>query len=125
MIDCFIERMTVLGRGLVFQPVLVTHICTYNSNNIITLQSIDITDFLSKKQKNKKKKCTYRPHLLPIPPPPPQAHNYNNIRSHDTSECFDMSLQLSKLHIKKDKNQNQMTNINRIFLTINNAKICA
>ena len=23
MIDCFIERMTVLGRGLVFQPVLV------------------------------------------------------------------------------------------------------
>ena len=45
MIDCFIERMTVLGRGLVFQPVLVTHICTYNSNNIITLQNIDITDF--------------------------------------------------------------------------------
>ena len=25
MIDLFIERMTVLGRGLVFQPVLVTH----------------------------------------------------------------------------------------------------
>ena len=45
MIDCFIERMTVLGRGLVFQPVLVTHICTYNSNSIITLQNIDITDF--------------------------------------------------------------------------------
>ena len=29
MIDLFIERMTVLGRGLVFQPVLVTHTCTY------------------------------------------------------------------------------------------------
>ena len=27
--------MTVLGRGLVFQPVLVTQTCTYNSNNII------------------------------------------------------------------------------------------
>ena len=39
--DCFIKRMTVLGRGLVFQPVLVTQTCTYNSNNI-TLQNIDI-----------------------------------------------------------------------------------
>ena len=39
MIDCFIKRMTVLGRGLVFQPVLVTQTCTYNSNNI-ALQNI-------------------------------------------------------------------------------------
>ena len=31
--------MTVLGRGLVFQPVLVTQTCTYNSRNItLTLQ---------------------------------------------------------------------------------------
>ena len=52
MIDCFIKRMTVLGRGLVFQPVLVTQTCTYNGNNI-TLQNIDITDFPSKKQTNK------------------------------------------------------------------------
>ena len=29
MIDFFIGRMTVLGRGLVFQPVLVTQTCTY------------------------------------------------------------------------------------------------
>ena len=50
LIDCFIKRMTVLGRGLVFQPVLVTQTCTYNSNNI-TLQNIDITDFPSKKKK--------------------------------------------------------------------------
>ena len=48
MIDLFIERMAVLGRGLVFQPVLVTHTCTYSNNNIITLQNIDITDFPSK-----------------------------------------------------------------------------
>ena len=46
--------MTVLGRGLVFQPVLVTHTCTYSNNNIITLQNIDITDFPSKKKKKKK-----------------------------------------------------------------------
>ena len=26
--------MTVLGRGLVFQPVLVTQSCTYDSKNI-------------------------------------------------------------------------------------------
>ena len=45
LFDLFIERMTVLGRGLVFQPVLVTHTCTYSNNNIITLQNIDITDF--------------------------------------------------------------------------------
>ena len=30
MIDFFIERMAVLGRGLVFQPVLVTQTRTYN-----------------------------------------------------------------------------------------------
>ena len=49
--------MTVLGRGLVFQPVLVTQTCTDNSNNIITLQNIDITDFPSEK----KIKRTYQP----------------------------------------------------------------
>ena len=39
MIDFFIGRMTVLGRGLVFQPVLVTQTCTYNSKYItLTLQ---------------------------------------------------------------------------------------
>ena len=46
--------MTVLGRGLVFQPVLVTQTCTYNSNNI-ALQNIGITDFPSKKTPNKQK----------------------------------------------------------------------
>ena len=39
-------RIAVLGRGLIFQPVLLA--CTYN-NTIITLQKeIDITDFPSK-----------------------------------------------------------------------------
>ena len=47
--------MTVLGRGLVFQPVLVTHICAYISNNIMTLHYIDITDFPFKKKKKKRK----------------------------------------------------------------------
>ena len=68
MIDCFIKRMTALGRGLVFQPVLVTQTCTYNSNNI-TLQNIDITDFPSKKKKKKKKLKNYQP--PPHPPNPP------------------------------------------------------
>ena len=59
MIDCFIKRMTVLGRGLVFQPVLVTQTCTYNSNNI-ALQNIGITDFPSKnKTKTKQNKKNF------------------------------------------------------------------
>ena len=59
MIDCFIKRMTVLGRGLVFQPVLVTQTCTYSSNNI-ALQNIGITDFPSKnKNKNKTNKLFF------------------------------------------------------------------
>ena len=57
MIDCFIKRMTVLGRDLVFQPVLVTQTCTYNSNNI-ALQNIGITDFPSKNKKQKQNKQT-------------------------------------------------------------------
>ena len=40
----FIERMTVLGRGLILQPVLIslphTQTSTYNSDTIITLQNI-------------------------------------------------------------------------------------
>ena len=36
--------MTVLGHGLIFQPVLLA--CTCNNDTIITLQKkIDITDF--------------------------------------------------------------------------------
>ena len=60
--------MTVLGRGLVFQPVLVTQTCTYNSNNIITLQNIDITDIPSPPPKKKKKK------LKNITTPPKKPH---------------------------------------------------
>ena len=67
MIDCFIKRMTVLGRGLVFQPVLGTQTCTYNSNNI-TLQNIDITDFPSK-TKNKKVFLKNIPTTTPPPTP--------------------------------------------------------
>ena len=52
MIDFFIGRMTVLGRGLVFQPVLVTQTCTYNSKYItLTLQI-----FHQKRRKEKKRK---------------------------------------------------------------------
>ena len=43
--------MTVLGRGLVFQPVLVTQTCTYNSKYItLTLQ------IFHQKRREKKKK---------------------------------------------------------------------
>ena len=85
--------MTVLGRGLVFQPVLVTHTCTYSNNNIITLQNIDITDFPSNKQTNKQTKN-------PTPPPLPQTHNYNNNKK-ILADVLTLTLKLSKLHIKK------------------------
>ena len=62
--------MTVLGRGLVFQPVLVTQTCTYNSNNI-ALQNIGITDFPSKNKKQKQSKQKFFKKNIPIPPPPP------------------------------------------------------
>ena len=70
MIDCFIKRMTVLDRGLVFQPVLVTQTCTYNRNNI-ALQNIGITDFPSKnKNKNKTNKNNFfKEHTNPPPQP--------------------------------------------------------
>ena len=95
--------MTVLGRGVVFQPVHVTQTCTYSSNNI-ALQNIGITDFPSKnKNKNKTNKQnflrTYQ--FPPNPPPPPTPPKKSNKRSHDTSECFGVSLKLSKLHVKK------------------------
>ena len=110
MIDCFIKRMTVLGRGLVFQPVLVTQTCTYNSNNI-TLQDIDITDFPSKTKKNKKKYFKEHTNHRPTPHPLKKKKKKSNKRIHDTSECFDVSLKLSKLQQKNDKGQNQMTDI--------------
>ena len=54
MIDFFIGRMTVLGRGLVFQPVLVTQTCTYNSKYItLTLQIFHQKRREKKKNKNK------------------------------------------------------------------------
>ena len=93
--------MPVLGRVLVFQPVLVTQTCTYNSNNIITLQNIDITDFPSKKTKTKKKQQQQKTYHPQAPPHKTHNNNNNNKRSHDTSECFDMSIKLSKLHVKK------------------------
>ena len=100
--------MTVLGRGLVFQPVLVTQACTYNSNNI-ALQNIGITDF-PLKNNNKKTKLKKKEHTNSPPPTRPKKKKKSNKRSHDTNECFDVSLKLSKLHVKKnDKGRNQMT----------------
>ena len=118
-------RMTVLGRGLLFQPVLVTQTCSYNSNNIITLQNIEITDFSS--QKNFFQKNITTPPLAPPPPKKkthPKTHNNNN-RSHNTSECFDMSLKLSKLHVKKRQRSKSNDKYNRIYLTSDKTKICA
>ena len=74
------KRMTVLGRGLVFQPVLVTQTCTYNSNNII-LQNIDITDFPSKKKlKN-----------IPTPTPPPTRPKKKKKKKKATKESTILS----------------------------------
>ena len=57
LIDFFIGRMTVLGRGLVFQPVLVTQTCTYNSKIItLTLQIFHPKKKKKKKEKKRKKK---------------------------------------------------------------------
>ena len=100
LIDLFIERMTVLGRDLVFQPVLVTHTCTYSNNNIITLQNIDITDFPSNKKRKK--------NPTPLPSPKPTTTTTKG----DTSEWFwHVTKTEQATHKKKDKNQNQMTNI--------------
>ena len=97
--------MTVLGRGLVFQPVLVTQTCTYKSKNI----TLTLHIFHPKKKKKRKNIFFQKEHSNP--PPPPKPHN-NNKRSHNTSECFDMSLKLGKLQVKKnDKGHIQMTNI--------------
>ena len=104
LIDFFIGRMTVLGRGLVFQPVLVTQTCTYNSKYItLTLQIFH--------QKRREKKTTTKTTFflkknITTPPPPPKkkttkTHNNSNKRGHNTSECFDMSLKLDKLQVKK------------------------
>ena len=97
--------MTVLGRGLVFQPVLVTQTCTYNSNNI-ALQNIGITDFPSKnkKQIQNKQNLKKKEHTNPPPPQPAlkkKKKKKSNKRSYDTNECFNVSLKLSKLHVKK------------------------
>ena len=108
--------MTVLGRGLVFQPVLVTRTCTYNSKYItLTLQIFH----QKRREKNKQIKQTFFKKKITTPPPPPKkkknptkTHNNSNKRGHNTSECFDMSLKLGKLQVKKnDKGHNQMTNI--------------
>ena len=111
MIDFFIGRMTVLGRGLVFQPVLVTQTCTYNSKYItLTLQ---IFHQKRREKKQNKTKTTFffkKEHNNPSPPHPKKktnkkqktkTHNNSNKRGHNTSECFDMSLKLDKLQVKK------------------------
>ena len=66
--------MTVLGRGLVFQPVLVTQTCTYNSKYItLTLQI-----FHQKRRKKKTNKKTFFKKNITTPPPPPQKKKKNN-----------------------------------------------
>ena len=65
LIDCFIKRMTVLGRGLVFQPVLVTQTYTYNSNNI-HYRTLTLQIFHQKKKKKIKEHTN--PHPTPNPP---------------------------------------------------------
>ena len=76
MIDFFIGRMTVLGRGLVFQPVLVTQTCTYNSKNItLTLQIFH----------QKRKKIFFKKNITT--PPPPQKKKKNKTTTTTTKEA--------------------------------------
>ena len=90
--------MTVLGRGLVFQPVLVTQTCTYNSKYItLTLQIFH----QKRRKKTKNKKNQTHPPLKKNQKNPKNPHNNSNERGHNTSECFDMSLKLGKLQVKK------------------------
>ena len=108
MIDFFIGRTTVLGRGLVFQPVLVTQTCTYNSKYItLTLQ---IFHQKGEKKNNNKNNLFFKKNITtPLPPKKnktkqkqkQKTHNNSNKRGHNTSECFDMSLKLDKLQVKK------------------------
>ena len=67
--------MTVLGRGLVFQPVLVTQTCTYNGKNItLTLQIFHQKKKKQKKKERKKEKNLFqKEHNNPPSPPPPNA----------------------------------------------------
>ena len=72
MIDFFIGRMTVLGRGLVFQPVLVTQTCTYNSKYItLTLQIFH----QKRREKKKQTKTTFFFKKNITTPPPPKKKN--------------------------------------------------
>ena len=78
MIDFFIGRMTVLGRGLVFQPVLVTQTCTYNSKYITLTLQIFHQKRRKKKQKQQKQPFFKKEHNNPSPPPPPPPPPKNN-----------------------------------------------
>ena len=65
--------MMVLGRGLVFQPVLVTQTCTYNSKYItLTLQIFHQKRREKKKKKNNNKNnLFFKKNITTLPPPPP------------------------------------------------------
>ena len=96
----------VLGRGLVFQPVLVTQTCTYNSKYITLTLQIFHQKRREKKTKNKTKTTFFlKEHNNPSPQKKQnktkKTHNNSNKRGHNTSECFDMSLKLDKLQVKK------------------------
>ena len=67
--------MTVLGRGLVFQPVLVTQTCTYNSKYItLTLQ---IFHQKRREKKNKTKTTFFLKKNITTPPPPQKKKKTN------------------------------------------------
>ena len=77
LIDFFIGRMTVLGRGLVFQPVLVTQTCTYNSKYItLTLQIFH--QKRRKKKNNNKNNLFFKKNITTLPPPPKKKKKNKN-----------------------------------------------
>ena len=127
--DFFIGRMTVLGRDLVFQLVLVTQTCTFNSENItLTLQIFHPPPPQKKKtqQKNKKTKHLFQKEHNNPPPLPPKPHNNNNNkRSHNTSECFWHVIKSGQATSKKKWQRSQSNDkYNRAYLTIDSYWHC-
>ena len=88
----FIERMTVLGSGLIFQPVLAslpyTQTCTFDSDTII--EHFGITDFPSKLFKTKQNKQKNK--------------NNNNKKQNKTNQ------KTNKTKTKQNKNNNNNNN---------------
>ena len=109
--------MGVLGRGLAFQPVLVslpyTQTYTYDNDTTITLQNILTLKifhqnyFLKNKIKNKNKQTNKQQQQQQKP-----KHQNPTI----LTNVFDMALKVNTLHVKKWQRTDSHEKRNRIYL---------